>query len=58
MNCHNCTNAVTSAILGLPEIAEARVDLTAGTVAVTSNRSFDTRAPVEAVAAAGYALRA
>lgn len=58
MNCRNCANAVTSAISGLPEIAEARVDLTAGTVAVTSNRTPDTRTLVEAVAAAGYTLRA
>lgn len=58
MNCHNCANAVTTAISGLPGVAEAVVDLAAGQVTVTGDPMPDGQALADIVAAAGYTLRA
>ena len=58
MNCHNCANAVSSAITAVPGVAEAVVDLAAGKVSVaTADGPLpDGRELVAAVAAAGYTL--
>ena len=58
MNCHNCANAVSTAIGGLAGVAEAVVDLAAGKVTVTGDPMPEGRALAEAVAKAGYSLHA
>jgi len=58
MNCHNCANAVATAISGLPGVDEAIVDLAARKVTVTGDPMPDGQALVEVVGAAGYTLRA
>jgi len=57
MNCHNCANAVTTAVGGVPGVTSAVVDLAAGKVTVTGDPMPDGQALVEVVAAAGYTLR-
>lgn len=56
MNCHNCANAVSSAIAALPGVSEAVVDLAAHKVAVTADPEPDAQDLVRAVADAGYIL--
>lgn len=58
MNCVSCANAVRGAVLALPGVAEAEVDLGGGKVTVTGEAMPDAGDLVRAVAAAGYTLRA
>jgi copper chaperone CopZ len=56
MTCSHCVQAVTGEISALPGVAEVRVDLASGTVAVTSETPLaddDVRAAVDE---AGYEL--
>lgn len=56
MSCGHCVNSISAAITGLPEVAEATVDLATGTVSVVSTRPLEADAVREAVEDAGYAL--
>jgi copper chaperone CopZ len=56
MSCGHCVNSISTAITGLPEVAEANVDLATGTVSVVSTRPLEADMVREAVEDAGYAL--
>ena len=58
MNCANCAGKVSTAVAGLPQVAEAVVDLSAGKVTVTSERTLDTAVLAATLAAKGFTLRA
>jgi copper chaperone CopZ len=52
MSCQHCVNAVDKAVLAVPGVTDAGVDLAAGSVSVTG--AFDRQQAVEAIKAAGY----
>ena len=52
MSCQHCVNAVDKAVRAVPGVADAAVDLAAGSVRVTGG--FDRQQVVEAIKAAGY----
>jgi len=53
MSCQHCVNAVHDALVELPEVQEAQVDLDSGTVRVTGV-GLDPAALAQAVEEAGY----
>lgn len=58
MTCDHCVAAVSSAIAALPGVSDVDVDLSAGTVTVTSASALELAAVRAAVDDAGYELRA
>jgi Cu+-exporting ATPase len=54
MSCQHCVNAVQKAVLGVSGVAEARVDLDAGSVEVSGGLPH---AVIEAIGEAGYEAR-
>jgi copper chaperone CopZ len=54
MTCGHCVSAVSSELGGLPGVRDVRVDLAAGTAAVTSDQPLDPAAVRAAVDEAGY----
>ncbi len=56
MTCEHCVNAVTGEIEALQGVRDVRVELAAGTVAVTSDGVLPLDAVRTAVDEAGYAL--
>ena len=56
MTCAHCQRAVTQEILGVDGVESVAVDLTAGTVTVTTRRPVDRSEIAAAVDEAGYAL--
>jgi copper chaperone len=56
MTCEHCVNAVTGEIEALQGVRDVRVDLSAGTVAVTSDGVLPLDSVRAAVDEAGYAL--
>jgi copper chaperone len=58
MTCGHCVNAVSAEVGALPGVSQVDVDLTTGTVTVTSEQPLDTEAVRAAVDEAGYELAA
>ena len=56
MTCGHCVSAVSAEVGALPGVSEVEVDLTTGTVTVTSEQLLDTGAVRAAVDEAGYQL--
>jgi copper chaperone len=56
MTCAHCVNAVSGELRQLPGVTDVKVDLAAGTVSVTSDRTLDRGAVRDAVDEAGYEL--
>jgi len=56
MTCEHCVNAVTGEIEALQGVRDVRVELSAGTVAVTSDGVLPLDSVRTAVDEAGYAL--
>ncbi len=56
MTCGHCVNAVTSEISQVPGVDAVQVDLTSGTVTVTSEAPLDDAAVAAAVEEAGYVV--
>jgi copper chaperone len=56
MTCGHCVAAVTSEVGGLGGVSDVAVDLTTGTVTVTSEAPLDPQAVRAAVDEAGYEL--
>jgi copper chaperone len=56
MTCSHCVTAVSTEVGGLPGVTDVQVDLTTGTVTVTSDQPLDTEAVRGAVDEAGYEL--
>jgi len=56
MTCQHCVNAVRSEVGEVPGVTAVDVDLTAGSVTVTSETPIDVAALRAAVDEAGYAL--
>jgi copper chaperone CopZ len=56
MTCGHCVNAVTGEIQALDGVRDVRVELSAGTVAVTSDEALPLDAVRAAVDEAGYVL--
>ena len=56
MTCAHCQRAVTQEITGVDGVESVAVDLTAGTVTVTTCRPVDRAEIAAAVDEAGYAL--
>ena len=56
MTCGHCVNAVSAEVEALPGVSNVEVDLTTGTVTVTSEQPLDTGAVRAAVDEAGYRL--
>ena len=54
MTCDHCVNAVSTEISKVAGVTDVAVDLTAGTVTVTSDAPVDRGAVVAAVDEAGY----
>lgn len=57
MSCQHCVNAVHDALVGLPEVRDAHVDLDSGTVRVNGT-DLDTSALRRVVEEAGYEVPA
>lgn len=57
MTCEHCVRSVTEEIQEIPGVHGVRVDLTTGSVTVTSNRQLDRAQVGAAVEEAGYALQ-
>jgi copper ion binding protein len=56
MTCEHCVNAVTEEVSALPGVQEVSIDLSSGTVTVTSAAPVDREAVARAVDEAGYEL--
>jgi copper chaperone CopZ len=56
MTCSHCVSAVDSEIRQIPGVTDVEVDLSSGTVTVTSDHPVDDAAVATAVDEAGYAL--
>lgn len=56
MTCEHCVRAVTDELSALPGVEEVRVDLAAGTAAVTSASPLPVESVRAAVDEAGYEL--
>ncbi len=56
MSCQHCVNAVASEVGKVPGVTGVHVDLSAGTVAVTSESPLDRELVRAAVDEAGYEL--
>ena len=56
MTCAHCVSAVSSEIRQIPGVTDVDVELTGGTVTVTSAQPVDDAAVAAAVDEAGYAL--
>lgn len=56
MTCGHCVNSVSTEVGALPGVDDVQVDLTSGTVTVTSAASLDEQAVRDAVDEAGYEL--
>jgi copper chaperone CopZ len=56
MTCSHCVSAVGSEIRQIPGVTDVAVDLSSGTVTVTSEQPVDDAAVAAAVDEAGYAL--
>jgi copper chaperone len=56
MTCSHCVTAVSTEVGALPGVSDVRVDLTTGTVTVTSDQPLDAEAVRGAVDEAGYQL--
>lgn len=54
MTCNHCVNSVSTELSQLPGVSDVRVDLTAGTATVTSDKPLDPQAVRNAVDEAGY----
>ncbi len=54
MSCGSCVRHVTSALLGVPGVANVEVSLKAGTVLVRHEPEASTASMVEAIEDAGY----
>jgi copper chaperone len=54
MTCGHCVNAVSSEISRIDSVTDVAVDLTSGTVTVTSDTPVDPQAVRKAVDEAGY----
>jgi copper chaperone len=57
MSCEHCVRAVTTEVKGVPGVTDVDVDLTDGTVRVTSTAALDDAAVAAAIDEAGYELR-
>ena len=57
MTCDHCVQSVKAEISQLAGVADVDVELTTGTVTVTSDEELDTAAVRAAVEEAGYELR-
>lgn len=58
MTCSHCVHAITSEVGSISGVTDVSVDLTTGSVTVTSNQPLDTTAVHAAIDEAGYAVRA
>ena len=56
MTCGHCVSSVSAELGRLPGVTDVRVDLAAGTAAVTSKQPLDPQAVRAAVDEAGYEL--
>jgi copper chaperone len=56
MSCEHCVHAVSSEVGQLPGVRDVSVDLSTGTVTVTSEQPLDDAAMRSAVDEAGYQL--
>ncbi len=56
MTCSHCVSSVQAEMSQIPGVTEVQVDLTHGTVTVTSDRAIDATAVRAAVDEAGYTL--
>ena len=56
MTCGHCVSAVTSEVSRIPGVTDVQVDLTAGTVTVTSDAALDEASVAAAVDESGYEL--
>ena len=57
MSCEHCVNAVTTEVKNVAGVTDVAVDLTDGTVRVTSTAALDDAAVAAAIDEAGYELR-
>jgi len=56
MTCSHCVHAVTEEVSKIPGVLDVRVDLTTGSVHVSSQQPLDDAAVADAVEEAGYEL--
>lgn len=56
MTCGHCVNSVSSEVARIPGVNDVQVDLTSGTVTVTSDQPVEDAAVRAAVDEAGYQL--
>ena len=56
MTCAHCVNSVSSEIKQIPGVTDVQVDLSSGSVTVTSDQPVDENAVAAAVDEAGYEL--
>ena len=56
MTCSHCVNSVSAEVGTIPGVTDVQVDLTSGTVTVTSDQPVDDTAVAAAVDEAGYEL--
>ncbi|UQU67493.1 cation transporter [Couchioplanes caeruleus] len=56
MTCSHCVNSVSSEIKQIPGVTDVQVDLSSGSVTVTSDQPLDEDAVAAAVDEAGYEL--
>ena len=56
MTCSHCVNSVSDEVGKIPGVTDVQVDLTSGTVTVTSDQPVDDTAVAAAVDEAGYEL--